>query len=119
MSLQSLLSQTCTIRRASVSVGATGIPSVTYTDLATGVRCLLQGKAGRAPNSAMGLDFVFDAVLFVGPDVSLQPGQNAGAHPDQVVIGSATYTVQAVIDRSGKLNHKTAYLKGFRPVAGA
>ncbi len=119
MSLQSLLSQTCTIRRASSSVGVTGIPSVTYTDLATGVRCLLQGKAGRAPNSAMGLDFVFDAVLFVGPGTDIQPGQNDGAHPDQVVIGSATYTVQAVIDRSGKANHKTAYLKGFRPVAGA
>lgn len=119
MSLQSLLSQTCTIRRATASVGVTGLPEVTYTDLATGVRCLLQGKAGRTVNAKLGLDFSFDAVLFVGPGTDLQPGQNDGAHPDQIVIGSATYTVQAVIDRSGKANHKTAYLKGLRPVAGA
>lgn len=119
MSLQSLLSHTCTIRRATVSVGLTGVPEATYADLQTGVRCLLQGKSGRTTNAQFGLDMQFDAVLFVTPDTDLQPAQNDGSHPDQVVIGAATYTVQAVIDRSGKANHKTAYLKGFRPVAGA
>ncbi|HBH51678.1 MAG TPA: hypothetical protein DDY91_07290 [Planctomycetaceae bacterium] len=119
MSLTSLLSQTCTIRRASVSVSATGLPTATYADLTTGVRCLLQGKSGRTSGGPQGLDFAFDAVLFVPPGTDVQPGQNDGSHPDQIVIGTATYTVQAVVDRSGKANHKTCYLKGLRPVAGA
>jgi hypothetical protein len=119
MSLLSLLTHTCTIRRASVSVGASGIPAVAYSDHKTGVKCLLQGKSARTNNTANGLDFQFDAILFVLPSTDIQPGQNDGNHPDQVVIGPSVYTVQAVVDRSGKANHKTVYLKGFRPVAGA
>lgn len=119
MSLRALLTHSCTIRRASISVSASGIPSATYSDLATSVPCLLQGKSGATRNSMNGLDFQFDAVLFVMPSCDIQPGQNNGSHPDQVVIGPSTYTVQAVVDRSGKANHKTVYLRGFRPVAGA
>jgi hypothetical protein len=119
MSLLTLLTHTCTIRRASVSVGASGIPAVTYSTLQTGVNCLLQGKSGRTNNTANGLDFQYDAVLFVLPSTDIQPAQNEGSHPDQVVIGASTYTVQAVVDRSGKANHKTAYLRGYRQPAGA
>lgn len=119
MSFSSLLTQTCTIKRATVSVSATGIPTASYSDVATGVKCLLQGKSGITRTSPQGLDFAFDAVLFLLPGTDVQPGQNDGSHPDQIVLGSATYTVQAVVDRSGKAHHKTAYLKGLRPVAGA
>jgi len=119
MSLLLLLTHTCTIRRAAVSVGASGIPAVTYSDFQTGVKCLLQGKSGRTNNTANGLDFQYDAVLFVVPSTDIRPAQNEGSHPDQVVIGPSTYTVQAVVDRAGKANHKTVYLRGFRPVAGA
>ena len=119
MSLRSLLSQTCTIKRAAITVGSTGLPAVSYSDSSAGVPCLLQGKSGRTVNTANGLDITFDAILFVLPEVDVRPQQGAGDHPDQVVISGATYTVQAVVDRSGKANHKTCYLKGLRAPAAA
>lgn len=119
MSLRSLLSQTCTIKRAAVTVGSTGLPAVAYTNTSTLVPCLLQGKSGKTVNGANGLDITFDAVLFVQPGVDVRPQQGTGDHPDQIVIGSVTYTVQAVVDRSGKANHKTCYLKGLRAPAAA
>ena len=119
MSLQSMLRNRCSILRPTTTVSAKGIPAKSFATVASNVRCLKQDKSGRTGNTPNGLQIEFDAVLFVAPSTDIRPAQGAGDHPDQVLIDGKTYTVQAVIERSGHGHHLTCYLKGLRDPAAA
>jgi hypothetical protein len=116
MSLLSLLSQTCTIKRPS-TVNTNGIITTTYATAATGVRVLVQEKAGQVEGTAAGQVLKYDARGFFLPSADVRPGAEDSANPDQIELtGPASasgqkWSVLLVTDEAGKYRLRTAYLR--------
>lgn len=66
-----MLNQTCTIRRKSVTTASTGAKTVTWTNVATGVACAIQGAGSREDRTAERQDGVltFTGYFAYGQDI--------------------------------------------------
>lgn len=116
MSLSSLLTQLCTIRRPT-KVNTDGIITTTFADAATGVRCLVQEKAGQVRGVSAGNVLEYDATAFFLPNVDVRPGAASDALSDEIHLTGPSshsgqkFVVLMVADESGKFRLKTAYLR--------
>lgn len=116
MSLSSLLSQRCTIRRPTV-VNTNGIVTKTYADAATGVQLLVQEKAGSLRDSAGGVTLAYDAIGFFLTSADVRPDGGDSALADELLMTSPSevngqkWTVKLVTDEAGKFRLRTVYLR--------
>tara|TARA_Y100000310_G_scaffold337164_1_gene423540 strand:+ start:1760 stop:2083 length:324 start_codon:yes stop_codon:yes gene_type:complete len=105
MSYTSLLRQTCTIQRATISTIASGggEREQTFANLATDVRCLIQPTGGAmfARTYSRDLDADFLGFFLAAQDI---------AEGDRVIEGGVTYTVRLVSDAAGQDHHKEVSL---------
>lgn len=116
MSLSSLLTQRCTIRRPT-KVNDAGIITTTYADAATEVRCLVQEKRGQILGKDAGSLLEYDATAFFLPSTDVRPGAASDALPDDIHLTGPSshsgqkFSVVMVADEAGKFRLKTAYLR--------
>lgn len=108
-----LLRHTVTIKRATVTRTG-GESSVTYSNNATGVKCLIQQERGQVKRQGSGAVLEYDAIAFFPQSVDIQPDHDGGT-PDQIVVTApssdvATYLVKHAGDESGQQHHQTVYL---------
>lgn len=102
MSLDSLLTQECTIQRAT-RTNSGGVVTVTYADSTTGVACLIQEKVGRIRGLAVGTVREYDAEGFFAPGTDIRPQAAQADNADQVVLSTgAKYLALNVVNESGK-----------------
>jgi hypothetical protein len=116
MSLLSLLSQRCTIKRPA-TVNTNGIITSTFTSIASDVKVLVQEKAGSIKDTAGGAVLTYDARGFFLPTADIRPGAEDSANSDQIELtapASASgqkWSVLLVTDEAGKYRLRTAYLR--------
>ena len=116
MSLQSLLSQRCTIRRPNVS-HTNGLTSVSFADVATDVPCLVQENSGVSRQDNGGRVLTLDAVGFFLPSVDIRPDAGDPALCDVIELTAPAgmngrkYAVRIVAEESGKLAVRTVDLE--------
>lgn len=108
-----LLKHRGTIKR-NTTTNVNGIITPAWADLATGVKCLIQEKAGVIKGGAAGADLAYDAVCFLPPGTDIRPKGTADDRDQFIQTTPATgviYLVRHVADRSGMAHHLTAYLQ--------
>lgn len=114
MSVASLLTQRCTIQRATIT-NSGGEVSSTYATITNGtdVPCLVQEKSGRLRSTGAGQVAEYNAVIFFGAGVDVRPAAENSDLPDKIILttpaNSRTYMVVYVSDETGRNAMKTCY----------
>lgn len=120
MSVTGLMSHCCTIKR-NTPENVDGIMQSSFSSVATGVKCLIQEKAGRISAGPDGSSLEYDATCFLPSGTDVRPRALRDEQDQLIQTTPATNVVFLVIhavDRSGKLNHLTAYLKRLQAPSG-
>lgn len=113
MSVTGLMSHRCTIKR-NTAENVDGIMKSSWASIATGVKCLIQEKAGRISAGPDGSNLEYDATCFLPSGTDIRPRALRDEQDQLIQTTPATNVVFLVIhavDRSGKMSHLTAYLR--------
>lgn len=107
MSIESLLTQECTIKRWTPRTKDSNfeVAPASYATIAENVPCLIQHKGTTVKPAIAGQKTGFAAVGFFMPDVDLRPGPADAKQADQVVLtagGTGTFFVRGAMDESGQ-----------------
>lgn len=105
MSLRSLLTQTCTIKRWGTrepdDFGVVG--PADYQPVKSNVPCLVQDRGATRTIRQGGHDFTFNAVGFFLPTEPIRPKASGGQNADRIHISDGrVYEVRGVEDEAGK-----------------
>lgn len=115
MSIRDLLTHNCTVARPT-KTNTDGEFEHSFSDVATGVPCLIQEGRGEVRFGETGESLVYDATAFFLPSQDVRPrGQHDQSdrllmtHPAS--FNGIKFTCLAVVDESGQEHHLTAYLR--------
>lgn len=116
MSVRSLLSQRCTIKRWATrtpdELGVVGTPA--YVNVATDVPCLIQHHGARVLRSAGGIEITYSATGYFLTGTDVRPATGQAKQADRITLtrnGSGTFQTRGVIDEAGKGSHLAVALE--------